>query len=54
MLFAAPKVLLYIVVNKITTNTPSQATKLTLLLEIMYCADYMIHYIQISQLSASR
>lgn len=51
MLLAAPKVLLYIVLNKITTNTPSQATELTPLLEIMHSA----RNIQItrSQLSAS-
>ena len=47
MLSAERKVLLYIVLKKITTNTPSQATKLTLLLEIMHCA----RNIQISQLS---
>ena len=31
-------VLLYIVLKKITTNTPSQRTLIVLLLEIMHCA----------------
>ena len=31
-------VLLYIILKKITTNTPPQGTKWTLFLEIMHCA----------------